>query len=316
MATVDPPALRADHSSVSLRVHLTLFIVQVAFGSLAVEGKVAMGPSHHVSPRALAMVRILGGAAVFIGAHLALRTPKVARLRDMLHLALLSLFGVVLNQALFLAGLRQTSPVAATLLVAMIPVFTAGVAALTGRERLSLRAAAGIGVALFGVIALSGFALPHRGDVLVLLNSLSYAFYVVFARSALERFGPVTVVAWVFGCGALLFAPLGAVALAHEAPTWSLSTSSLIAFIVLVPTVFAYSANAWALRRATPTLVTIYVYLQPLIVAALSFLQLGHALDLRTALSGIVIFAGVGLVASAPRRGPADPSDAARATPR
>jgi drug/metabolite transporter (DMT)-like permease len=316
MPSVDTRTLRADRRSLSLNVHLTLLLVQVAFGSLAVEGKVAMGPGHHVSPRALAMVRILGGAAVFTGAHRLLRTPRVSGLRDMLHLALLSIFGVVLNQALFLAGLRQTSPVAATLLAATIPVFTAGLAALTGRERLSLRAGAGIAIALFGVVALSGFALPQPGDVLVLLNSLSYALYVVFAKSALERFGTVTVVAWVFGCGSLLFAPIGAVALAAEAPTWPLSTIGLIAFIVLVPTVIAYSASAWALRRATPTVVTIYIYLQPLFVAALSFIQLGHAVDLRTVLSGIVIFAGVGLVASAPRRGAADPSGAASASER
>jgi drug/metabolite transporter (DMT)-like permease len=309
-----PRPLRVDRSSLPLRVHVTLFAVQLSFSLLAVEGKLAMGPAHRVSPQALAMARILGAALVFIGGHILFRTPKVSRLRDMGTLALLSLLGVVINQALYLAGLKQTSPVSATLLVAMVPVFTAGVAAVTGRERLSLRKGAGIAVALFGVAALSGFAVPHRGDVLVLLNSFSYALYVVFAQSALERFGMVTVVAWVFGCGALFFAPVGAVALAAEAPTWPLSTTGLVALIVAMPTVFAYAANAWVLRRAGPTLVAIYIYLQPLCVALLSFLQLGQALDLRTALSGIVIFAGVSLVASAPRRGAADPDSLTRAS--
>jgi drug/metabolite transporter (DMT)-like permease len=316
MPTVDSPPREADRSPSSLGVHLALFFAQVFLGSLSVEGKIAMSPSHHVSPRALAMVRILGGAAVFSVAHRVLRTPRVSRLRDMGSLALLSIFGIVLNQALFLAGLRQTSPISATLLAATIPVFTAGIAALTGRERLSLRTGAGIAVALFGVAALSGFALPRRGDVLVLFNSMSYALYIVFAKPTLERFGTVTVVAWVFGCGALLFAPVGAVALVEEAPTWPLSTSGLVAFIVFVPTVLGYAANAWALRRAAPSLVVIYIYLQPLIVAVLAYLQLGHALDLRTALSGVVIFAGVGLVASAPRRVAVDPVRAPRPSER
>lgn len=315
MPTAAPPR-EADSSPPSLRLHLVLFVVQAAFATLAVEGKVAMGPVHHVSPLALAMARILGGAIVFIGAHRVLRTPRVTQPWDMVQLALFSLFGVVLNQALFLAGLRQTSPVSATLLTATIPVFTAALAALTGRERLTTRAGAGIALALFGVSALSGFALPARGDALVLLNSMSYSLFLVFAKGALTRFGTVTVIAWVFGWGALLFAPIGATALAREAPAWPLSTVGVVAFIVLVPTVLAYSANAWALRRAAPTLVSIYVYLQPLIVAALSWILLGHAVELRTALAGAAIFAGVGLVASAPRRTVVEPSDATSATPR
>src|SRR5512144_2517147 len=159
-------------------VHIALLFVQVAFGSLAVEGKLAMSPRFGVSPPALAMVRILGGALVFVPAHLLLRSRRVRAWRDAAELALLALFGIVLNQALFLAGLRRTSPVSATLLVAMIPVFTAAVAAITGRERLTGRAGAGIAVSLFGVLVLSGFALPRRGDVLVLLNAASYALYI------------------------------------------------------------------------------------------------------------------------------------------
>lgn len=311
MPSPEGPRPSGDRRPTNIGVHLALLVVQVAFSTLAVEGKVAMGPDHHVSPPALAMVRIVGGALAFIAAHVVLRTPRVTRLRDMLHLAALSMFGIVLNQALFLAGLNQTSPVSATLLAGMIPVFSAAIAAISGRERLSPRAAFGISVAFFGVAALSGFALPRRGDVLVLLNAASYAIYIVFAKPVLARFGTVTVVAWVFGLGALLFAPIGGVALVREAPAWSGSTLGMIAFIVLVPTVIAYSANAWALRRAAPSLVTTYIYLQPLIVAALAWIQLGRPLERAEAIAGIVIFAGVGLVATAPRRLP-DPALAAR----
>jgi drug/metabolite transporter (DMT)-like permease len=315
MAIAASPPLKGEPRA-SFGVHLALITTQFAFASLAVEGKLAMGPAYRVSPSALAMVRILGGAAVFSGAHIALRTPRVSRPRDALHLALLALFGIVLNQALFLAGLRQTEPVSASLLVATIPVFTAIIAALTGRERFTARVGAGIALALFGVAALSGFAVPHQGDVLVLLNAASYAVYIVFAKSVLQRFGTVTMTAWTFGCGALLFAPMGAVALVREAPAWPLSTIGLVVFIVLVPTVLAYAMNAWALRRAPPSLVTIYIYLQPVIVAVLSIIQLGQPLALRTVLAGVVILTGVSVVATAPRRRAEEPASHSPALPR
>jgi drug/metabolite transporter (DMT)-like permease len=286
-------------------VHAALVLVQLAFGSLAVEGKLVMSPRFGVSPPALAMVRILGGALVFVPALLA--TPgrrRVSSLRDVAGLVALSVFGIVLNQALFLAGLRQTSPVSAILLLVTIPVFTTALGVLAGRDRLTLRGAGGVALALLGIGVLSGFALPQRGDAMVLLNSASYALYIVFSKRLLAEYGTLTVLAWIFGAGALIFAPFGGPALAREAAGWSGATVGLVAFIVLVPTAFAYSANAWALGRATPGLVTIYMYLQPLVVAALSWAQLGRPPDGRALQAGAMILAGVALVATAPRRSP------------
>lgn len=292
-----------------LSIHVALFVVQFAFGSLAVEGKIAMSPRYGVAPEALAMVRILGGALVFVPAWLAVRGEEGARrtmsLRDRATLALLALFGIVLNQALFLRGLSMTSPVAATLLVATIPIFTAAISIATGRDRLDARAAAGFVSAIFGILVLSGFALPARGDALVLLNALSYAIYVVYSKDALSRHGTLAVMANVFGAGVLLFSPIGAVTLVRDAPRWSAGAIGLVAFVVLVPTVFAYGMNAWALRRASPTLVTIYIYLQPLVVVALAALQLGQTPSASTIVGGLFILAGVTIVARA--RGKARP---------
>lgn len=293
-----------------LSVHLALVVVQVAFGSLAVEGKLAMGP-YHVAPQALAMVRIAGGALVFVAAHALTRSPRVDGWADRLRLAALAVFGIVLNQALFLRGLRETSPVAATLLVATIPIFSVLVAALAGRDRLTARGGVGIGLAVLGIATLSGFVAPRAGDALVLANAASYALYVVFAKGVLARYGTTTVVAWVFGWGAILFAPIGGPALVADLPTWSLGAWLLVAFVVLVPTVLAYSVNAWALRRATPSLVTVYIYLQPLVVVALARVQLGQAVDLRTAAAAALILGGVGVVATAPRRAEPSPVRAA-----
>ena len=279
-------------------VHLALVVVQLAFGSLAVEGKVALAPPHHVDPSALAMARILGGALVFVPLAILRRSEPSPPLRlgDAVRLVLLGAFGIVINQALFLAGLKRTTPIAATLLVALIPVFAAGVAALAGREPLRARTALGIGLALVGTATLAGFAAPAAGDVLVLLNSLSYAVYVVFAKDVLARVGTARLMAWVFGSGAALFAPFGGVALARDVAGWRGDTLLLVGYLVLVPTVLAYGINAWALRRATPTLVTVYVYLQPLVVAVLARVQLGHRIAPRVALAGVLILGGVAVV--------------------
>jgi len=285
------------------RVHLALLVTQVAFASLAVEGKLAMAPPCSVSPLALAMTRILGGALVFAIIASASRSPKVTSVRDRLRLAGLSIFGIVLNQALFLAGLSRTSPMSATLLVATIPIFTTAVAVLARKERLTVRSVLGIACALFGIATLSGFALPASGDALVLLNAMSFAVYVVFAKDVLERYGTWTSMAWVFGSGAVLFAPIGGVALAHDAPRWTREAIELVAFVVLVPTLLGYGLSAWALKRAKPTVVTIYVYIQPIIVAVLARIQLDQPVPARAIAASIFIFGGVAVVATSRSRG-------------
>jgi drug/metabolite transporter (DMT)-like permease len=281
-----------------LSVHLALLIVQVAFGTLPVEGKIVMNPPYSVSPQALAMMRLLGGACVFVPTYLlSPRAPRVTSFQDGFVLVVLAIFGMVLNQAFFLYGLSRTSPVSATLLIATIPIFTALIAVLARRDRMTLQTGLGLALAVLGVLVLSNFALPKSGDLFVLLNAASYAIYMVFSKSSLARFGTLTVMAWVFGAATILYAPIGALAVVHDAPRWSAGAWGYLAFLVLVPTVLAYSLNAWALKRANPTLVTIYIYLQPMVVLTLSTLQLQHTPKIASLFGGLFILAGVTTVA-------------------
>jgi drug/metabolite transporter (DMT)-like permease len=281
-------------------VHLVLMGVQLAFASLAVEGKLAMGPTMGVDPTALAMARIAGGAVVF-GALAAWTTggrPQSGL--DLLKLAGLSLLGIVINQWLFLRGLRQTSPLSATVLVASIPVFAAVASVVLGRERAGWRTFAGLGLSALGIAVLARFHLPSGGDLLVLINALSYGLYLALAQPMIQRLGSLRAMAWVFGMGALLLLPWGGAALFNDMHRWSSGAWFMVAFIVTVPTVLAYLGNAWALARAKPSQVAVYIYLQPLIVGALAWIQLGQPIESRLAVSAVFILAGVTLVALRP----------------
>src|SRR5271165_1456722 len=90
--------------------HLALVVVQIAFAAGAVEGKLALGPEAQggagVDPVALAMARMVGGALAFqVMARAAGRLRPVSKV-DHARIAGLAVLGVVLNQTLFLVGLR------------------------------------------------------------------------------------------------------------------------------------------------------------------------------------------------------------------
>ena len=45
----------------------------------------------------------------------------------------------------------------------------------------------------------------RTGNILVLINASSYAFYLVIVKPLMTRYNPITILTYVFGFGILLF---------------------------------------------------------------------------------------------------------------
>jgi drug/metabolite transporter (DMT)-like permease len=286
------------------KVHVSLWIVQLAFASQAVEGKVAMADlaagGGGVDPVALAMTRMTGAAIFFLLFTKARGTLTKTTVKDKLIIAGLSVLGITLNQTLFLIGLKHTSSTAAALLSVTIPVLTAAIAAVMRIEKITTILAAGLSLAVVGVVCLTGVRNIDRGAAIITLNALCYSAYIVLSRNVIRRVGAITLVTWLFVFGALSFAPLGVPALVANAPHWTARSIAFVAYIVFAPTIVAYSCNAWALGRSSPSLVTIYVSVQPIIAALIGWVQLGTPLTLRLVVAAAFILAGVALVVTRP----------------
>jgi drug/metabolite transporter (DMT)-like permease len=282
--------------------HAALLLVQIAFASQAVEAKIAMAPrdsgGEGISPWAVAMVRMIGAALFFQLFTRATGALRETTWKDRGRLCVLSILGIVLNQSLFLVGLRLTSPMTASLLSVTIPVFSAALAVAAAQERATIRLGAGLALSIAGVVSLTGLHQVDYGALVVLGNCLSYAAYIVYSRETIRRLGALTVITWIFSAGALLFAPLGLPSLVAGVAEWTPRGWAFLTYIVLVPTIVAYLANAWALGRSTATLVTVYIYMQPALTAALAWVQRGDRLTERLAWASLLIVAGVSVVAT------------------
>lgn len=281
------------------QTHAALLLVQIAFASQSVEAKVAMMPrsegGEEIFPAALAMVRMIGGAVFFqiVVRACGLQSFPIPK-KDHARLFGLAVLGIALNQALFLFGLRWSTPFSVSLLGATIPVFTAALAVIFRKEELRWRTVAGLLLASAGVVSLTGASGRFDlGVVLVTLNSISYAAYVVLSRDIVLRYGALRVVSWIFTYGAIMFAPFGLVATVRAVPDLTPRGIGYLAYIVAVPTIVAYALNAWALGRSRATVVTIYIVLQPLIAAVLAHVQLGHEITSRALYAGMAIVAGL-----------------------
>jgi drug/metabolite transporter (DMT)-like permease len=280
--------------------HLALISVQLMFGTWPIFGKIAL----RVLPSTGLVALRVGGAAIafLILQRLIGRNHQKISRGDYARLALYALLGVVLNQFLFVKGLSLTTVINATLLGTTIPVFTLLVSLSLGLDRLTIRKALGIGLAAAGVIYL---LYPERnftsdsafGNLLLVLNSISYGAYLAISKDILKRYGALTVITWIFIFGTFFTLPIGGYALAGT--SFSEAGPGLwlaVLYIILVPTVGAYYLNAWALARVEPSTVAVYIYLQPLIAFAFAPLILNEKWNPRTWLASALIFSGVAVV--------------------
>ena len=248
-------------------------------------------------------IRICGAAIIFTLLQRKFvdlwRLPK----RVLAWLVLTSLLGVVGNQLLYVKGLSLTTVINATLLSTTIPVSTLIVSIVLGHDRPSARHLLGIALAAAGVIYLvdpfrANFTAENTlGNLLIITISFSYGAYIAASRDLVKRYGALDLITWVFVLGAILTLPVALYSWSFE--NWQAVPASAwlsIVWVVLLPTVGAYYLNAWALKRLPPSIVAVYIYLQPLIGFGLGPIVLGERLSLRTLVACLLIFAGVATV--------------------
>ena len=284
-----------------------LVTVQVLFAGLAIAGRYVL-PEFPAG--LLVTVRVLGAAAVLVLVNLLRRGRWVTDRRDLWQLALLGWLGISANQSLFLFGLKHTTAINATILVTTVPVFTVLGSVLIGREPPSFLKFTGIGLAAIGTIYLIG---PDRitldpgvtlGNLLIVTGMVCYAAYFLMAKPMMARYDAITVSTHVMLFAIIGVLPLGLIAergfnlAGVRAPVWG-----WVAFIVAGPTILTYLLNIWALRRTSSNMVAVFIYLQPILTAAVApFLLAGESLTTRAAVAGLTIFLGLGVVIVAEQR--------------
>lgn len=303
--TTETPATR---QTALARVHLALIAVQAMFASLSIAGKLAL---QDMAPRALIAVRAPAAALILFGLRALIGPVERVPPRDLVVLAVLALFGIIINQILFVEGLARTTATNAIVLNATIPVFTTGVAIALRREQATLLRLIGLGVAFAGALVVASGGAGGRfsldathltGSALLLANSLSFAIYLVLSRPILQRYKTITVISWVMTFGALGVLPFGAHLFVAAAPHVTQTGWLAVLWIVVFPTVGTYFLNAYALRRAPASLVAIYIYLQPILGAGMAAVVLGERPHLSTLTGGLLIAAGIALVTRAAKR--------------
>ena len=295
-----------------LKGHAALWVANLVWGLNAPIGKSVLWSESNpggVSPFALSVYRMLGACLLFWSVSFFLPRERVAR-RDIVLLLFASVFGIQLNQMLFLWGLSLTSPIDSSIIATVVPVLTMVLATLFLREPITWLKAGGVFLGCAGALLLilvsrhgTGHTSSVKGDVLCLVSAVSYATYLTAFRNVIVKYSPVTTMKWMFlfaavVAAAVYYRPLAAVDYAALAPrTWA-----GIGSVVVCSTFLSYFMVPIGQRYLRPKVVSMYNYVQP-VVAVLFSVAIGlDSVGFTKAAAALCVFAGVWLVTKSKSR--------------
>ena len=283
-----------------MKVHLALFAVALIYGANYSIAKTVMPP---LDPFGIIFCRVLGAGILFWVLHALSDKQKISQAKDYAYLALCGFFGVAANQMLFFKGLSMTDPINAAVIMTISPILVLVTSAILIKEKLTFQKGLGSIIGGIGAILLIGgvsFQFSSdtaMGDLCILFNATSYAIYLVIVKPMMKKYSSLTVVKWIFSFGFLMILPFCWPE--FNAIQWQdldAKTIQGLAFIVLGTTFLAYLLNAWALQYVNPSIVGIYIYLQPIIATCFSVYMKQGELTQEKVMFTLIIFSGVYLV--------------------
>jgi len=284
------------------KAHLAVLATNLLFGVNYATVKY-ITPSF-IHPFGLNMARVLTALILFWILYLLKPTTFGIRKKDIPRFIICAASGVTINQLLFIKGLALTTSIHASLLSLGTPIFITFIAAWLLREMLTPIKLIGLFLGIGGATILillkdnthSGTDIVN-GDILILLNAISYAFYMVLVRPLMQVYSPVHVIRWVFTFGAIMIAPFAWLQFAST--DWTAFQSSqwlALAFVCIGATFFSYLFNIYGISVIGASATGSYIYTQPVFAAITSIIFLGENIDSYKIISALLIFSGVYLV--------------------
>ena len=135
------------------------------------------------------------------------------------------------------------------------------------------------------------------GDLFILINAISYAFYMVLVKPLMEKYNALHVLRWVFTFCSIFILPI---ALPDFVATdWSLFGAPqwlALAFVVLLVTFLSYLFTVYGLQELGPSVTGAYIYTQPVFATIIAMVFAGEHFTFIKAAATVLIFSGVYLV--------------------
>ena len=256
----------------------------------------------YIGSLGLVFLRVLGATIIFWTISLFFKTKPIEK-KDRLTILKCGLFGMSINIAAFIAGLDYSTPVNSSILIIISPIFVVILSFFIFKNKINFIKILGIILGFIGAMILiltadSNSSIGRNiplGNFLFIVNSISYAYYLIIVKPMAEKYDLITLFKWLFLIGLIFNFPLGINQFLDvdwaSLPLWEAVLPMI--FVVVGTTCMTYFLNGYALSKITSTEVAVFMYLQPIIGILFAIFTKSDTITLIMFIASMLIFTGV-----------------------
>ena len=293
-----------------MKGHILIMLANILFGASMPVFKYLL--TADVPPDAITIMRAIFACMMFWLVSFFMPKEKVLP-KDLCLLFVCALCGVGINQWLFVIGLKNSSPVNASIIATAVPIFVLLLAALVLKEPITAKKSLGVFLGVSGGLLLVFNSTQTTsgtnslwGDMLMLLNQLMYSVYLFLSKPLSRRYSSVIMMKWMFLFSTLALAPfclqyMQYVPMFHR-ETFNVSQLYALLYLLFGATFVSFMLIPMALKQIRPTTVSMYNYVQPIIASAIAVAVGQDTFSMQKLLSAALVFVGVYLVTQSKKR--------------
>lgn len=257
-----------------------------------------------LDPFSIIVIRFGIGALFLFSIILLQRNRLFVSIRYLPHLMILGIFGVFVHQVLQATALLAINASSAGWLISFSPIFTVILSMLFLHERMNIKKAAGMMLAIFGVLLVttsrSGQSFEFQiniGFILMLLSTLNWAVYSVLLKRLKIPYPPLVVTFYMSIIGLILTTPFLIRNKGWESLSLLNSTEwAHLLFLGVFVSGIAYWYWGKALEVLEASKVSMFLYLEPITTLIAAVLLLHEKVFFINVVGGIIIIFGVIIV--------------------
>ncbi|HOZ08984.1 MAG TPA: EamA family transporter [candidate division Zixibacteria bacterium] len=253
-----------------------------------------------IEPFTFAFYRFVLSAVVLLAIVRFRRWRVPIERRDFKKIAGLGCLVVLFNQVTYLVGQSLTTASHGALLFATTPIWIFILAMIHLREPFRWRRAVGVAIAVTGVIIIMSAGGIHlglnyvAGDAIILFAVVVWAYYTVWGKPLVRRYGAVRVTAYALASGSLLYFPFGL----YRAVTFDyggvvVAAWLSVGYVAIGTSVVAYILWYWLLKHMEASRLAVYHNIQPIVASLVACVFLNEPLGWPFVIGGAVVLGGV-----------------------
>jgi len=280
---------------------ISIFIANLIYGVNYAIAKAIM--PEYFSPLSIIFLRILG-TVIISGLIFITAIKQKVENKDLLKIFLASIFGIAINQVMFFEGLNLTTPIDASIIMTINPIIVLIFSFYFLKNKITLFKIIGI---ILGIIGASVLILGKgkisfnsnnfSGNILIFINAVSFALYLIIIKPIINKYHPLTLLFWLFLFGFIITLPF------TFFPTINVNYVKIptliwlgLLYVILFSTFIGYLLYNFSLKKLSTTVVSFFIYLQPIFSTIVSFFYFKQTPNYIDFIATALIFIGVWLV--------------------